>query len=716
MNWGPLHSVALTATLSLVGLIALAYYDGATYRDRLPAAYRYLPPHALAHSYSPNLGHSWSAAARHEGLVALALAVREVKYDREDNTLLRLRERCITDDVIRSYGINPEGSVLLAVYFNRIGWFGWNQFEWLFVLPLLDRDTFLRHVSFYLQHSRVPSIEVKITGEERDHAPVEFHIRRSASPDEGTLCDLDRGTVIGSQLKRLDGESVGLIFVPQDAVGHLPLECKAVYASGAEGKCLCATSGSIRTCDKAIDYKIADWPEPPDIANPAAVFADEFPAVTPSDTYIAFPDEGTAVVASSHQLMYLSLEHQEHNALHHFNDADIRRMDRLQSAQHPSQPQILAGALQLPHAIGGGASTFSFRGDEFEVEGDIHLSLDNLDLAILQELFAPRRSTAGPLADFGPNMVDFRLTDANADHYIRFLRTYEPGRVRLDRLAGGFAPLLGLLAEGGFTNLQGHVLDIRRGIPSWLLGVRIGDQDRALRTIRNMQETLRRTRDIDVLTEALLEIDGATPDQWPVLDRLSRMLTPEAPSTWSNYTLADGRVVFRNDGKLPDSLFSGHRLKANDQVYTYYYVSPSITENDLKYRTDQDVSSDVERRRILSDDSRAVAYHDDEGGVVWLASDRETLRLAMGRLIAMEQAAEREAGSAFTASSPSRTEKVVMHLQPTFINAKIFRYPDDLREGIEDLMRPLDGYRIIEILLSPDGSSDALQATIRVAR
>ena len=288
------------------------------------------------------------------------------------------------------------------------------------------------------------------------------------------------------------------------------------------------------------------------------VVGGRYPVAELGEAYIAFPNEKTAVIVSHPELMYLSLAHQERNALHHFNSAKNRQLDRLGSGQVVSRPLILAGVLRLPNLLGGGTSVFSFRGDEFSIEGGIHLTLDDLKLAVLQKVFAAPRATADPLADFGPGKVEFHLGDENADHYLRFLRTYWPGREELDEIVGGFAPLLEPLTEAEFTHLQGHVLDIRRGVPTWLLGVRIDDGDRAFRAVRDLQETLRKTRDIDVLTEALKvarrENDNGTQRTKSVAE-ISEKLAAEAPSTWDQYTLADGEVVFRKDGKLPDVLF-----------------------------------------------------------------------------------------------------------------------------------------------------------------
>ena len=725
MNWGPLHTVAVSAVLLLFALIALAHYDGAKYRGGQPEAYRYLPPHSLAHSYSPNFGRSWSTIASHEGLPILALQVPEIGYDYEDDTFLRLRERCFTDDVVRSYGIDPDGEFLFGVYFSRLRRVG-NGVGWLAVLPVLDRDTFLGRLRYFVPHWHNPGVRIEVTGTKEDVDPVEFHIRRSDSAGQGTLCDNYSGAVIRSQLKRFDSWYVDLRLLPGEAIGQVFIDCKAFYADGAEGKCLCLASDSQQSCDKVIDYKIDDLSKKPDFANPIWVVDGGYPVARLDDAFLAFPNEKTAVVASHEELMNLSLARQVRNAMHHFNNAENRQLDRLGSGQSVSRSQILAGVLRLPNLLGGGASVFSFRGDEFSIEASIHLTLDDLKLAVLQKLFAAPQATADPFADFGPGKMEFHLRDKNADHYLRFLRAYWPGREELDEMVGGFAPLLELLMETGFTHLQGHVLDIRRGVPTWLLGVRIDDGDRALGAVRNLQETLRKTRDIDVLTEELQrarrENDNGTRHMKSVA-QLSKGLAAEAPSTWDQYTLAGGKVVFRKDGKLPDILFSGRQQKLDEQKYTYYHVSPRITENDLKYRIDLEVSSEEEKRRIVSDDSRMVAYHDDEEGVLWLATDWETLKSVLGKAIGATRRPVSEAEGVRTAPSPNQTAKLIMRVQPTWLNAQIFRYPKDTREfveqhlgSVEQYVEALDGYHRVEIRLSPGGSSDDLLATINLAR
>ena len=718
MNWGPLHTVAALAVLSLLGLIALAHYDGATYRSGLPEAYRYLPPHSLAHSYSPNFGRSWSTIASHEGLPILALQVPGIGDDFKDIPFLQLRERCMTDEVVRSYGINPDGEFLFGVHFDRIHWVG-NVVGWLAVLPVLDRDTFLHHLQYFAPHWHTPGVKIEVTGAREDAKPVEFRIRRSDSAGEGTLCDDNSGAVIRSQLKRLDGEDVGLRLLPGKAIGQLFIECRAFYAAGAEGKCLCSASDTPQSCDKAIHYEIDDLSTEPDFANPIWVVGGRYPVAELGNAFIAFPNEKTAVIVSHLELMYLSLAHQERNALDNFNNAENRQLDRLGSGQAVSRPQILAGVLRLPNLLGGGASVFSFRGDEFNIEGGIHLTLDDLKLAVLDKLFAAPRATADPLADFGPGKVEFQLADENADHYLRFLRTYWPGREKLDEMVGGFAPLLKLLTEAGFTHLQGHVLEIRRGVPTWLLGVRIDDGDRALRAVRNLQETLRKTRDIDVLTAALQgvhrENDNGIQHMKSVAE-LSERLAAELPSTWDQYILADGKVVFRKDGKLPDVLFSGRQQKLNDGIYTYYHVSPRITENDLKYRMDLEVLSDEEQHRIVSDDSRMVAYHDDEESILWLATDWETLKSVLGKAIGVARRPVAEAEAVRAAPSQNKPAKVIMRVQPTWLNAQLFRYPDDIQAFVKKYVEALDGYHHVEIRVSPGESSDDLLATIDLAR
>ena len=145
-------------------------------------------------------------------------------------------------------------------------------------------------------------------------------------------------------------------------------------------------------------------------------------------------------------------------------------------------------------------------------------------------------------------------------------------------------------------------------------------------------------------------------------------------------------------------------------------MSPRITENDLKYRIDSKVSSDEERHRIVSDDSRMVAYLDDEEGVLWLATDWETLKAELGKAIGVERRPVAEAEAVRSAPSSNQPAKVILRVQPTWLNAELFRYPEKTREFVKNYVEALDGYHRVEIRLSPGGSSDDLLATIDLAR
>ena len=332
------------------------------------------------------------------------------------------------------------------------------------------------------------------------------------------------------------------------------------------------------------------------------------------DYFLAYPDQSTAVVATSLPLLARSLLSRRSN-LRYARDNDhlfesVRRQVRMPLFRGANvfvlwQPRNVQALTQL-------ATAWKLEASGVTAAADVELEANGVRL--LDDAF--QRPAAGPSwAEMLPVDVAgaLMIQDSELARYLQFGTSVE----ELDRVMNEqFGGILAELREvEGLRRIVVAVTGYRRGLPDVVLGT-WGDSTALARAVYNVQrESLTRRN------RALLA--AVSQRAAPEADAQSAELPYPEPGLWpgqqQQYTKASG-----TEQTVPNSAASGYAFAFRGR--TVEYLLPRLTRNDLHLRPEfEGLDSAV----LLNDEYRLVATRTDT--VLWIAPDT----FVMGRMVSV---------------------------------------------------------------------------------
>jgi hypothetical protein len=417
----------------------------------------------------------------------------------------------------------------------------------------------------------------------------------------------------------------------------------------------------------------------------------ELKALQVSDSYVIFPQPDLALVSSHIEMLARSLRDRRAN-LEYF-----RRNDPLYDALRQCLGQRLATgatvfAFVRPEGVPGvrdACAGLTFAGDAILLKAEV--GVDPNTMKVVNDLLADPPPDANWPSRL-PHVIAGAFT-VQERSLARLVNTLDSTDFRdvLEKYYFGFLSTLRDMPS--FSRLTMAVTGYHDGLPDVLTGL-WGKEDQVDARLRRLRLTVRRSRDIEILTAAraaAASIEG------------------EAGSTFAKYVVQpDGS--FKGGPQLED--LEDGSYSAIYEGRTIRYVAPAVTVNDRRFRkgfqkTRPD-NSNVDRYRV------AYIAH---GDATWLATDIEDLKSLLDR----EQGDDVSSSPYFVASTRDwrRTrDKLELFLNVDQISRLGLLSPESAVEDfVKDYLLDLRDHPALGARLRPcDMRQDCLSLSLELRR
>jgi hypothetical protein len=360
--------------------------------------------------------------------------------------------------------------------------------------------------------------------------------------------------------------------------------------------------------------------------------AEQQSVVRVGDKYVARPEAGLAVVASSVTMLERSLLRRDRNlAQARSNDTffdGARRLVRGRLLRSATtfvfwQPQ------DVP-AIRSAVAALRFDDDAIDVVADFDVTSGSV--RVIDDVFeGPPPSE--PWTDRLPQSTPLVLAveDTAIARYLRFLSTFaDAGEFMRKNYGGIFAELQHV---DGLRRLVTAVTGYHDGVPDILLGI-WGEPDAIRARMSGVRRRLQERRDRALLKSVLATVPSDIPISSFANLVADGYLDPEPDSPWGRYALKDREIV---KVELRDQDFANAAYVRRANGSTIEYLTPRLTDNDLRYRAeiqpaeygDAPINYEAYEASVKSDRYRMAYVVGD--GVFWLATDVPQLEAVLAR-------------------------------------------------------------------------------------
>ena len=699
-----------------LGLILLVTYSSGIRRLAVPDLLRFVPAEAPHFVVGSALADFWPNVEPH--LVPFWTGSRTELADELWRFRTHLEERCIGlqhADGLYELGIDPERGIGLA----------WSEFHadrLLLILPTSDQQRFADAFRGLQRQPLNLSVEIKSDSSE---LPKAVRLSRS-DQGGGRLC-------VGHHRKYMliDQKSVEVAITgrmpelhfqaPGSGEVKLEINCSAVYPDGNE-----------RPCDFAINGETASRPitvEGPETVLPIEELefaGNRFSGFTIESgaNYVVFASSKAALISGDRQLLSAALRDPNANIRFHRGHGLFAR-SWIDVPLARNEGAVLLGRLREVTLPLVRALNFHARLTPEGLTLQTLLETNPTDWRLERELTAPWQSDQARemLIPDGAG-VTLTLRDSHLSHYLNALFTEAPSaRDTVASIIGGFQQVLDQIAEGPIADgVSLSLLGVRKGVPQLLMGLRITDPADADALVIDVQQANRRRRDREVLQNALWAYLEAFPEadlsgQTAFSHKLeeANLLQPEPAAAWSDFRVDGSKIV--NAAADPATRLEPYQDDDYRRAiggFDVRYLVPPVTDNDLRYRMDDDQRPDVATEELLAGRYRLAAFYDDQTAVLWIGMDAEMLTTVISNGLHRRWSAPAKRALSGVSPAPPR---LAVYFDPSWLVAQGTLSPNsDVKVNVQTLLKDFSAYSSAAGVVYAKEANDGLYGSFRLGR
>ncbi|MDU9004360.1 hypothetical protein [Sedimentitalea todarodis] len=275
---------------------------------------------------------------------------------------------------------------------------------------------------------------------------------------------------------------------------------------------------------------------------------------------------------------------------------------------------------------------------------------------------------------------------------------------------GNFAPIIKALeALDRVGPMQGHLLDVRDGVPEVVLVQSGLSAARTDRLVRETQIEMKTSRDIRILCHARARMwdDSGAGSVFPVQPQaLLPYLGLEGPDLLDRYDVQSDRIAVYDWAEPDPAVFESETYRADLPEIEVGYLPPPVQDNDVRYLLDPDGRGEIDVEALQADAFR-LAYLRLHDGSIAFGTDAQALR----RFIAAPPRPEASMAEADT------RDKLWIEGDPEQVVTLMLLHPQkEIRQLVTTGgFEVLDQYRTLLMTLRPAQAFDGLTLRAELA-
>jgi len=721
------YKIETVSVCMLAIVISLVLYSQYIRNLSVPEKFRYIPPNASNLITTSALKEIWKTGTSHFAIL----------FDGSDDTdnhsqikktgnIIRTitEEKCLpsyTVENLRELGLNTDRGLTFATVGPSLFAKDRHKNKLLVVLPVRDKNSFLNQISSSFEDKS--TIKLKAI----DAGNVRTLLIKRKNTSHGRLCgtqytdDDIRTVAINNKPIAFAPDEKGIVelaYFPNRTIdSSLDLSCRAIFKNGSTGNCKCIMSK--KDCSKPVKYKQKNK-----ISKTYTINGKEVHGYYLYEMLnMVFPDRNTAVITNDESLLQTALGEQSRNLDFYRNWDSLIHDYSLLGNKLSGNEAVMAGAIRSPGVPVSTQIPILIRMSPDRIALNASLKVDNWNTKILNKLTSNHqddiKKTAYKLTGAGASLS---VHDAAITYYLEYLFNYLPEATQyLDKFLGDFTAVLEEMKNISRIDSIGIFLaNIKQGIPEIVITADM-EKHESSNLIFNLQKKFRTIRDNTIISAALGRYYETHPYDKQV--SMKTLLTPtstgskadyhiqpEASDLWDNYKLSNGNIIsagFDDPKVFADNFYS----KQIDKLL-FRYITPPVTDNDIKYRLNNNKSTDRDLEALKNNKYRLQSVYLDNKQQLWTGIKASSIR----RLIAQNNQPGSN-GNAQTEKGHTDNKKLEIQIDPRWVINQGSLYPNrKINKFVKEYLKDLWQYKKLNADIYPRTEQNGLILSVELEK
>lgn len=710
------------------------FYDYSRKQFFLPKFYQYVPANTQGFLYVPNIRNSWNGIVPHLSSVlggsktTIAKEVQSKLSEIKD----MLAGYCLfinEPEDLRIVGLDPgrEFGFMLSIAESTP--------KILLALPVHDPELFRKR----LGEISLPTGTIHLTtANNPDHSTqpaTKYLVRETGHSAGGRLCSST--FLLDNTWKEISAKNNELTFVPDwENEGYLNIECKAILEDGSSRPCLCEADDEDFFPDDTRSTCETPFIVLPDTgkfqqALPINLDQRDQEIQKFDKSYLAFPQPGITLLSDDLNYLSQAVGSTTNNLYMNSNSNSLMRAASRFDLPYKTTDLRLVGGYRPPGVLGGTPLTMHARGNGSEIRFTFEAIPPRQEIELLNKLLTSTEKLPEVVNVPEASKASIFFNDSvGLDYIITFLSTHiEDFYDTIEEAIGNFTVVIRELEN--IEHIIGvglHLVGLTNGVPELVLEMRFDtyedssdiekvETSSVFTLLRNVQKKLRKERDVEIIKSAISEsaFDENIDSYEDFLKYARPGIADEPASSYHLYSVTTDMKITSPEGGVPDTFFRNSQYEGDVSGISIKYLLPPVTENDLRYRFDNNDLSQEEQNDLKNNKNRLCATYRENTGQLFVATDRETLTKLLSDPQHLQEAAlYRE----MRQHSPrSNQPKIGAFLRPDWLLDNGAVHPDDqVREWTAEVLRDLSQYDAMLITLDTEENTDGIVTVIELHR